>query len=66
MHLFLKRTTNVNLRGRLGGSVVEHLHAFGPGHDPRVLGSSPTSGSPWGACFSLCLGLYLFFSVSHE
>ena len=26
----------------LGGSVVEHLHAFGSGRDPGVLGSSPT------------------------
>ena len=26
--------------------------AFGPGHDPGVLGSSPTSGSLRGACFS--------------
>ena len=30
--------------GRLGGSVSE-ASAFGPGHDPRVLGLSPTSGS---------------------
>ena len=30
--------------------------AFGPGCDPGVLGSSPTSGSLHGACFSLCLG----------
>ena len=29
--------------------------AFSPGRDPRVPGSSPTSGSPQGACFSLCL-----------
>ena len=28
--------------------------AFGPGRDPGVLGSSPTSGSWHGACFSLC------------
>ena len=36
------------IRGRLGGSVVECLSAFGSGHDPRirVLGSSLTSGSP--------------------
>ena len=30
--------------GRLGGSVGE-ASAFDSGHDPRVLGSSPTSGS---------------------
>ena len=30
--------------GRLGGSVGE-ASAFGSGRDPRVLGSSPTSGS---------------------
>ena len=38
---------------RLGGSVVER--AFGSGRDPGVLGSSPTSGSLQGDCFSLCL-----------
>lgn len=27
---------------------------LGSGHDPGILGSSPTSGSPQGACFSLC------------
>ena len=29
--------------------------AFGSGHDPGVLGSSPASGSLQGACFCLCL-----------
>ena len=33
---------------------------FTSGHDPGVLGLSPTSGSLHGACFSLCL------CVSHE
>ena len=37
--------------------------AFSSGHYPGVLGSSPTSGSSQGACFSfclyLCLSLYL-------
>ena len=28
---------------------------FGSGRDPGVLGSSPISGSPQGACFSFCL-----------
>ena len=31
--------------------------AFGSGHDPRDPGSSPTSGSLRGACFTLCLCL---------
>ena len=38
--------------------------ASGPGPDPGVLGSSPTSGSLHGACFSFCLGLCLFLSLS--
>ena len=32
---------------------------LGSGYDPRVLGSGPTSSSPQGACFSLCLCLCL-------
>ena len=40
--------------------------AFGPGSDPRVLGSSPPSGSLHGACFSLCLCLCLSLYVFHE
>ena len=32
--------------------------AFGPGCDPGVLGSSPTSDSLQGTCFSLCLCLW--------
>ena len=40
--------------------------AFGSGLDPMVLGSSPTSGSLHGACFSFCLHLYLSLHVSHE
>ena len=39
--------------GHLVGS-IEQLSAFGSGHEPGVSGSSPASGSPWGACFSLC------------
>ena len=42
------------------------VSAFGSSHNPRVLGSSPTSGSPWEACFSLCLCLYLSLHISHE
>ena len=42
--------------------------AFDSGHDPGVLGSSPASGSPQRACFSLCLCVCLSLSlcVSHE
>ena len=38
--------------------------AFGPGCDPRALGSNPTSGSLHGACFSLCLCFCHFLSLS--
>ena len=38
--------------------------SFSLGHDPRDPGSSPTSGSQHGACFSLCLCLCLSLSVS--
>ena len=40
--------------------------AFGSGHDPGVLGSSPTSASPGGDCSSLCLCLCFSLCVSHE
>ena len=40
--------------------------AFSSGRDPRVRGSSPTSGSMHGACFSLCPCLCLSLSVLHE
>ena len=36
---------------------------FSPGHDPRVLESSPASSSLHGACVSLCLGLCLSCSL---
>ena len=49
---------------RLDGSVVEGS-AFGSGHDPGLLGSSPTSGSPQGICLSLCLCLCLSICISH-
>ena len=44
--------------GRLGGSVVK-ASAFGSGHDLRVLGSSPASGSLLGGepASSSCLSL---------
>ena len=48
------------------GSLSGGVSAFGSGHDPRVLGSSSASGSPWEVCFSLCLCLYLSLCVSHE
>ena len=37
--------------------------AFGSGRDPGPLGSSPTSSSLHGACFSLCLCLCLSLSL---
>ena len=40
--------------------------AFSSGCDPRVLGSSPASGSWWGACFSFCLCLCPSLCVCHE
>ena len=39
---------------------------FGLSHDPGVLGSSPASGFPQGACFSLCLCLCLSLSLTSE
>ena len=42
---------------------------FSPGHDPGAPGSSPTSGSLHGGCFSslcLCLCFSLSLCVSHE
>ena len=37
------------------GWLGDWVPAFGLGHNPWVLGSSPVSDSPKGACFSLCL-----------
>ena len=54
-----------NSQGCLGGSVVEHL----PLAQVMISGSGdgvPASGSPQGACFSLCLCLFLCLCVSHE
>ena len=51
--------------GQLGGSAAERLPSA-QGMTPRVLGLSPTSCSPQGACFFLCLGLCLSLWVSHE
>ena len=48
--------------GRLSGWAF----AFGSGSDPRVLGWSPTTSSPRGACFSFCLCLCLSLCVSHK
>ena len=46
---------------------VAQQFSFGPGPDPGDLGSSPMSGSPHGACFSLCLCLYpLCVSLMNE
>ena len=46
------------------GWLIGLAPAFGPGRDPGVLGSSPTSDSWHGACFSLCLYLCLSLSMS--
>ena len=40
--------------------------AFGSGCDLEVLGSSPSSGSLWGVCFSLCLRLCLSLSLMNK
>ena len=60
----------ITKQGHLHGSVCE-ASAFGSGHDPRVLGSSPTSGSllsggPASPSPSACCSAYLcslYFSV---
>ena len=52
--------------GCLDGSVVESLSAFGSGCDLGVLGSSPTSGSPQEACFSLGLRVCLSLSLMNK
>ena len=50
---------------RWAALVVEQFSTnFCPGHGPRDLGSSPTSGFLHGACFSLCLCLCLSLSLS--
>ena len=46
------------------GGLSSWASAFGSGNDPRVLESSPTSGSLRGACFSLCLCLCLSVCLS--
>ena len=37
---------------------------FGSGSDPRVMGSSPMSGSKRGTCLRFSLSLSLFLSLS--
>ena len=56
----LYRSKFVGIPGWLSGL----MPAFGPGCDPGVPGSSPTSGSLHGACFSLSLCLCLSLSLS--
>ena len=46
------------------GLLSSWASAFSSGCDPGVLGSSPTLGSPQGACFSLWLCLYLSLCLS--
>ena len=48
------------------GGLKDWAPAFGPGRDPGVPGSNPASGSPQGACFSLCLGLRLSVSLMNK
>ena len=58
-----------NFVGRIPGWVSSLAPAFGPGHDPRVPGLSPTSGSQHGvepAFPSACVSAPLFLCVSHE
>ena len=52
-----------NIFSGMPGWLSGWASAFGSGHDPRGLGSSPTWGTPQGACFSLCLCLYLSVSL---
>ena len=54
--------TNIGAPGWLSG----WASPFGSGHNSGVWGLSPTSGSLQGACFSLCLCLYLTLCVFHE
>ena len=50
-----------------GTGVAQWLSiCLGSCRDPRLLGSSPTLGSPQGACFSLCPCLCLSLCFSHE
>ena len=49
----------------LGGTwVAQWLSTVGSGHDPEVLGLSPTSGSLQGTCYSLCLCLSLYLHLT--
>ena len=61
---FLKKMSNCFPAG-IPGWFSGLAPAFGPGHDPGVLGRSPASGSLHGACFSLCC-VSASLSVSHE
>ena len=53
--------------GSLGG-LSGLAPVFGPGRDPGVSGSSPTSDSAWSLLLPLpvSLPLFLFLCVSHE
>ena len=59
-NFMLLRWQNEGIPGWLNNLVP----AFGPRHDSGDLGSSPTSGSLHGACFSLCLYLCLSLCLS--
>ena len=60
-----KRKVKLKLTPQRAARVAQRFSAaFSPGPDPGDLGSSPTSGSLHGACFSLCLCLCLSLSLS--
>ena len=59
---FIGESKKLIMLGHLGGSVVECL----PLAQGVILGWSPTSGSPQGACFSLCLCLCLSVSLMNK
>ena len=61
-HVFSFKSSALGTPGWLSSWVS----ALISGRDPRVLGLSLTSGSPQGACFSLCLCPCLSLCVSHE
>ena len=55
---------DLKYQGRAAPVAQRFSAAYSSGRDPGDLGSSPTSGSLHGACFSLWLCLCLSLSVS--
>ena len=63
VHLAIQsRSQEIETWSRMPRGLIGGAPAFSPGRDAGVLGSSPASGSPQGACFSLCPSL----CISHE